>query len=211
MRQQKGEGSFMKNKLWLGIGSLTLVVTLSYYYNSHLNKAPAPIVSGAEMQMEHRDLASVSKKENLQLSKNLVSSLAQNENKLPSQVAKKPTELDKFVLEDLQGRYFVEFSKGKVKSFHFDEQANSQPLNVPKVKEFLFSHKNIWAISFDQVQELKLTPPGVDSKATNENKNLVQSGQSKVYELLDTHQKVVGKVTFQMDEKGLWKSLEFVE
>jgi hypothetical protein len=184
----------MSLKLGTGLGVLALVLVGSFYLNDIIriddrNSAKSLTEGG-------RDLASLQPLvgSSLGASKTFVSKLAESEGLDKAQKGQRPSDFDKFAFEELQGRYSVELKSGKIKSFHFDAQTNSNPLTLPKPIEFLNSYKALWSIKFDSIKK-------THSSASNK----------ETYDLSDQVNKKVGSVVFEKDENGLWQSLEFIQ
>lgn len=183
----------MSLKLGTGVGVLALVLVGSFYLNDMIkvneNSMSVPYTEGGRSlaSLQPINVSGVA-------SKGLVAKLAESEDLEKAQKAQKPSSFDKFVFEELQGRYSLEMQSGKIKSFRFDQQANANPLVLPKPVEFLNSYKDLWAVNFDAVKK-------TDSSNTNR----------ETFDLNDKKNKKVGSVIFEKDENGLWQSMEFIQ
>jgi hypothetical protein len=183
----------MSLKLGTGLGVLALVMVGSFYFNDMIqsgeNIVTLPNGEGS------RSLASVQPmSESIVVSKKLVTKLAESEGLDKSQKAMRPSKFDKFAFEELQGRYSVEMKSGKIMSFQFDVQTNSNPLVLPKPVEFLNSYKDLWAVKFVNI---------IKSNNSNE--------KNEIFDLHDKSNQKVGSVVFEKDVNGLWKGMEFIQ
>jgi hypothetical protein len=183
----------MSLKLGTGLGVLAFVLVGSFYMNDVIKSGE----SNTTMVYTEggRGIASVqSIGRSSGVSKAFVSKLAESEGLDKAQKAQRPSLFDKFAFEELQGRYSVEMKSGKIKSFRFDAQANSDPLALPKPIEFLNSHKDLWSVNFENIK-----------------KSDVSNTYKEVFDLNDKKNQKVGSVVFEKDEKGLWQGMQFIQ
>lgn len=183
----------MNLKLNTGVGILAFVLVGSFYWNDLFrNNDSLPETAITE---GGRDLASLQPANAaVVVSNTLAKKLAESEGLDKSQKAQRPSVFDKFAFEELQGRYSLEISSGKVKAFRFDAQANSNPLEIPKAEVFLNSYKNLWVVQFEKIKKIN------SSVASKE-----------VFELHDSRSHKVGLVVFEKDANGLWQGMEFTQ
>jgi hypothetical protein len=183
----------MSLKLGTGLGVLAFVMVASFYLNDMIQSNETNVT--LTYPEGGRDLASLQPvNESVVLSKTLITKLAESEGLEKAQKAQRPSNFDKFAFEELQGRYSLEMKSGKIKSFRFDSQANSNPLALPKPMEFLNSYKSLWSLNFDSIKK---------SNDSDEKK--------EIFELKDQSNNRVGLVVFEKDENGLWQGMEFVQ
>ncbi len=114
-------------------------------------------------------------------------------------VGTKPSQLDQLAFGLLEGKYAIKMNDGKVTEIKFSDAQNfgDRPKYVNDRVSFIDDHKNLLPVKFQNIKVLKKSS---DDFSTTE-----------TYSLMDSDNGRVGRVQFQLDDKGRLLSMLFTK
>jgi hypothetical protein len=188
-----------KNRIFIS-ASIVSVLVLATLANTNIfsfnNSAPQDFAQYNSANTG-RFIASVDKPVNqrIQYDKEILALTKSKINRETASFGKKPSLQDKLKYEVLEGKYLMQFEKGKIKSIEFTriQKSSGEPKYVNNRKEFLSEHKSLFPVNFDVAQQASVQ------------KSRLKTVES--FNLMDGLNKVAN-VEFQLDVYGRFISMK---
>lgn len=173
--------------------SIAAVLVFSLFMNQWLI-SPAPV---AGVGASSRGIASVGSREDyvnkVKWEHEMADEIA--DSKLAgAHLAVRPSLRDELLFGMLAGRYGVQMEQGRVLGLSWtNTDSNGEPIQIKGGDLFLNEYKNVWAVSFSQIQLSQKTP------------------QQEVYNLMDSQGASSGQAQLDFDQDGRLLAIKFIK